>query len=668
MTQGEREVDIPIKRFNQFPESAILPQGALADYARQFATGNHISWEEIHNVGEFLDTKPDKFLLRKFHNSLLNMPTEQSEIAIKILADDLESFVPNINLILSDKFAQFWGKLDFGLHMAVDYDGLDEAERSTEERRYQQIADTQYTNLALVFSEFNLQDLPALWRVESFMQSYSIFVKNWHDDSQLRPEEHSKSSQMNQEFLEAFQTARERLYNEDWGWEQIKQAIEVLALSESRFMTASIANGLLVQIGRSKRLSQESLEQVDPQHLNFNPEGLVKLLDFKIREREFVLFEAGTPWEDFYNGDLSDLIKVPNKYLPVELIRLYHLAAKRIPTDFLNSQLVYLKRQADTKKDSTANFVSLVVSLCSHGVITGEEVESLLVGLKNLPGNFKEILTNQKPGRIFLTPERKLRAKGPNDSLNSAFLLYQSEAQEVIEQQQIQTTAVQVSIKPEQTIDESNKTPESILEYDFIGDLAIAKDSDVRNFLEEQSRKNTLFEDQLLEKLDILQKEYQPPANDQTLIFHSDLNSEDSAMREARRFGIETVVISGPVVTFVINHDQIYAKYEDGKIPLAFTAVLNESGWLEFDVDEENPVPDEIQLVFTSIVLGLLSYQKEIPQKANGEAINGLKERIANWNRIKRGNFGRLSWDPQSESEVFVAIKTNSQTIFLPYT
>lgn len=302
-----------------------------------------------------------------------------------------------------------------------------------------------------------------------------------------------------------------------------------------------------------------------------------------------------------------------------------------------------------------------------YGLVDDQTANEQIRNLKNLPKNFIDILTDQKPGRIFLTPQRRLRALGPNSTLKSAFLLYQSDVQEEEQTPQIQMPKVKTPKVHEPKIDQREKTADHILTYDFIGDVAIAKDEDSQTYLRKQSMNNIFYDDEIIAKIDELQKKYQELDPEKTLIFTLGLSGEDPAFKNARRLGIESIVISGPVVTFIINRDQIYAKEQESKIPLAFTAFLDESGWLEVDATEPGAVPDEMQIAFTNIVLGLLRHQEEISKKVDANTASMAKEQIAYWNRTKRSTFGRLSWNPETESRVLVAIRANSHTIFIPY-
>lgn len=156
-------------------------------------------------------------------------------------------------------------------------------------------------------------------------------------------------------------------------------------------------------------------------------------------------------------------------------------------------------------------------------------------------------------------------------------------------------------------------------------------------------------------------------SDEKTFIYHAPLNQSEPAMREARRLGIETVVISGVAVTFVLNKEIIYSQDEGKMIPAAFTAQIDEDGWLTLDSagDEEQEEGEEnIVLTLNNIALELLSKQNQLEAKYHSdEHKREVKSAIDDWNRNIRGQLPRLS--PESKNgDVLIAVKMENSTHF----
>lgn len=643
MIQGERETSLLAKR--QEYQASSFSQAEFTSFAEGFILGTNIDWSKISTIDASIGEKPENRQLLKLHDTLLSPPTPESEKVLKTLADDLKKFTPSAELIISKRFTDFWFKLDFAMYMAVDFGYLGKDEIGKEEKRYMQIADSQFSNLTDAVEKLKPGELSALWRVQNFMQRYDVFDPiSTSLGAKTDLDKYSK-------LTAAVFRAKERLtVGRDWEWQDVNAAIDALTWVDGRYLNLEITTWLFTQLKISKKLQPESLQLVNLEDFNFNPDGLIKLLEYHPAQKEREILEPVMANDE-----------IPYMHVP-QLIILYWCAAGRMPKDVLKSQLQYLKEQTDRQKGLTANFVAFVIAICEKGVISADEANGLVGNLKNLADNFKGILTDQKPGRIFITPQRRLRI--PGGSLRDGVLLYESTAPEIAQDPQV-SNSHEILLKPKEAeVDENLKDPDSVLTYDFIGDVAIAKNQDIEAYLNELRVNNLFFEDDLLSRLDDAQKSYKELDSETTLIFTADLNSEDPAIKSAKRLGIETIVISGPVVTFVLNKDTIYAQTEDGRVPLAITGVLSEDGWLELDASEDSIIDEHSVLALSLIALELLNRQGAISQKTDTDRQNTLREQARNWNRSKKSNFGRISPTPDSSSPVQIAISIGGKTLF----
>ena len=659
------EVDSLFLRINEeLREIQPMPLDELVPFSQNFVKGQVVHWDATKSWTHPKENSP----LLRFHHGLIGETTKESEAAAKILANDLNSFKPNLDLIKSERFEQFWRKLNFASDLWISV----WAKRYYKEKvgwqlqRYGQIAQRQLENLSRTLVNMKVDDLSAFYRLSEFMWQYSRY--GTFDSNQLKSsdphveEALKKSLEFGQKLASTLIIAGSR-FDHDWDWNQVAQTIDAMDWIESPRVQFESVGMLMLNLNHSKHLQTDTLRLINTADFRFNTRGLAKLLAYKPQEKLIeTLTQISPTWNDYFNTVASEELPIPKKHTPYPLIELYAAAQKAMPPDVFKGQLGNLLEVVQNDKDLTNNFVTLIVVLNKTGLLPNDDTNQMVAELASLPSNFKEVLLGQSPGKVWLTTQRRLRVTDNKTNLTSAFLLYTSTASEIVETDDHQVQTIEQPQEPK--IPENRLETDLKLAYDFVGDIAIANDDDAVAYLAKLNESTIFYEEDLIERFDNLQSKFKQPDQDKTYIYHGPLNPQDVTLREARRLGFETIVVSGNVVTFILNKDILYSLQEERKIPVSITGILGEDGLLALDAYEEPPL-NNVAIALNNIALELASRRLQAPKPEQlAELKKMAKEPIGEWNRATRGSLPRLSADLNTDQEVLIAVRIGDQTLF----
>lgn len=652
----------------------------IVSFARDFNQILPPNWRDLKTIGTELDRRGP---LLTFHDALNSQPTEYTKQAVKILTDDLKKLEPTPALLGSDQFLEFWHKLDFALHMSLDYGKFEEGV-TDEEKRYIQVAEQHYDKMLAAIVRMPLKDLPRIIQISELASAYldpkglTFLTKETINavGDQVIPmgiteyKEFSKTIQdiemplLRKHVNKAEDVAKaciEALVNLDsqkWGWLQVNQIVDALSWMQNRPMKVIMTQYLLRYLWGSET-SSESISFADPADFNFNKEGLAALLAHKLAQHELQTLIEHEKWQELYNHQLLKEINgsdITYKDVPAELTLLLYKAGLRAPKEVFEAQLDALTEVANSQKELTPSLVCVFAILVQSQQQYAEYVNQKLLEMKHLPDHFRQMLLDETPGIIYFTPQRKLRAVGPQGKLSSAFIIYTSTAEEAVVE--LQQSSPEQNYERPTRVDEKLKTADSIFAYDFVGDVAILPDEQVSKYLHNVNQQHVFDTDDNLAKITEFKKSLKEPNWNNTYVWLAALNSGDAALREAKKLGFEAVITTGNSVTFLIDKDIFYAQPDDKKLPIAITGALNEDGLVVFDVDEDLTY-DNIGVAASRIVLDLMTRQ-EAP--VTDEALT--KKTVEEWNRNKRGSLPRIATDSKNLANVQVPLKVGETTVF----
>ena len=426
--------------------SLLSPIDRVIPTIKALVDGKMIDWQSENVVAQTLYqlTDSDSLLNRTIGSMVSNQKTAEATEAFRLLGQNLDSFSPNISLLTSPKhkLQEWWLKLIIGLktHSSIAiYNKLGGNQQSSEAANYQKLVENQVSRLTETIAKLTLGEL-----------SYYIrFADLWYQD--IEPSR--SSGQTNNAKLlkriplksvqEKLAAALDEVDNEedillknlfqedslawerlkiDWGWSQLEEVLRLLpSLRSDTALTNTIAalesNLLALTKSPNGKTAKISLE----------PEAITTLLrhDWKdsnphwLSEKYpliFSLLETPKEFPDF---------SVPRKYLPAAAIDILTEVMKIEDREKLQALITpFHDRMAEDKSLTVPWLLTLLVLKAANPQIAvwfHENIDSL----KNLPENYRQVLLNQEPGKLWLTSSGRLHlTTDPNKTLQAFPLIY----------------------------------------------------------------------------------------------------------------------------------------------------------------------------------------------------------------------------------------------------
>lgn len=420
--------------------------------------------------------------------------------------------------------------------------------------------------------------------------------------------------------------------SQNWTWSQIEEVVTILKdLQDDVSITSTIA---AIELNlRNIPQSAISVDSPNEEIIYLDDFCWSDALDYEYRLPEgFIEYvETSIDFEGF---------SVPRKHLPSLLISyLQKFAGKESEfSEFLQNQDVGKNPARQT------NWLITLMVLKNQNENVSLAFENF-VKSSNFDTRTQDVLLDKIPGKVWLTKGKRLKVTTPGETFKEGFPVYTSK---------VQMPEVE---KPKQ-IAQNQIEAQTIISYDFLGDVGIAKDEDTISFLGTVQNSFVADKDEL--EIEFLELSEGLKLKDQrTKIFIQNLNRGNNALRRARQIGIDSVVISGPAVTFVLNKDVLYTMQEQRKTPLAFAGILEDDGNLILDTEIPN-LDETLRLYLNNIALELARVNVQAP-----ESEETTKEIVTAWNTKDRGILPRLSAKPNLRSEIQIAVREDNQTTFL---
>ncbi|HSX18707.1 MAG TPA: hypothetical protein VLE91_01075 [Candidatus Saccharimonadales bacterium] len=395
----------------------------------------------------------------------------------------------------------------------------------------------------------------------------------------------------------------------------------------------------------------------------------------ELADPDALAFMAGYVWRNYFfvneafnkrHPELKELLEtnveapglsVPRKELPSPVLAYLEKAAELVKPEELEKYLESVSQRIK-EPHSKVSFMSVLIFLANKVPALRGAYEAH-VSKMNIGEDIKEVLLDRQPGRVWQTTSGALRLTRGTRTLD-LFPTYTSKVPEPEAQKQEEPTPVITKVEP--STPQNQKEATAVFPYDFVGDVATLPDQDISSYLRGVNSQKFLFDsDKALAEISAIQKNLEEDTSGKTYIWTAALNQGDASQREARKLGFETIVISGNSVTFILSSDILYTEQGDKKTPIAITGTLDGDRLLAFDADPGLTFED-IGIAASRIVLELMKSKKQSELTANMKKL--AKPQIDLWNQGKRGNMSRISPNPKPDSEVFVAIKVNGQTLF----
>ena len=630
-------------------ESQAYPVGQLHDAVESLLGNDLVNWgapgaEEQIKKQFNLKNSP---LYRIIATMSVSKGLETTN-AINLIANHLLQEVPKTGDMIPDKFKTQWQKYYIFLNIYFSLELLARADKDFYQPSVQKLRsaiEKHAGGFEFILQDATLEDFVKYCESMYFLAATvsqkakgqipfagesESFEKGKEEIEQIRVKIHEGIGRTEKETWTRLK--------DGWNWQQINSIISMLPEIKSRIVISSLYIAIFNNLNNLKEKPTQSPDMATTQ-------GLLYLMsckwDLPLKEEQMAQFREDEP--ELYNSLETDEVKFENFCVPRKLL----------PAIFLDYMNVLSQ---SSQKAAIEKAWELNSAVASYKVVYTEWFLGLLV-LANVDNSYKtclneflskfsqfgpevyQIINDEIPGKIFLTPNGKLRLK----EVTGAYPIYKSEAQEL-------TPPVK---KPPAAKVEEPKIPANQLQtdiiqtYDFIGDVAVLDNDKALAILQELENSQVFFEDELLEKFDLLTKSFEQTDLDKTYIYHNPLNPADATLREAKKLGIETVVISGAVVSFI---------FPEKNRRVAITGTLNNEGWLELEVEDAKH--NNIWLALNNIALELMSKKQ---QESNPQI---TKDSIDQWNRLKRGDLPRLTLENAQEANVLIALRVDGKTYF----
>lgn len=625
----------------------VLPKEEIVPTMQRFLSGEEIDWRTDDALGkiEAQKTYNGSLLTVLWATIIKHIYTAESGDAMKLFAQDLLRFPVDASLLQSSSIVEWLGKFNIGL---FGYAGLnfysniasislpEEVETFCEtiEMRAQSLAQTfrgLKSDQVVPFLHFqNLKESSIDSRQGKFLKSAAPHAKIYKEHAQA-------AEKIDKDLEEASDQAWDKL-GHNWNWAMINQVLSALPTFRNRRILLMAVAGIEANLmdGQERLLKEHS--QPD----NLAVDGMMILLTFKWTDPDI----QGVISEEKPLAYLS----IPRKYAPSTAIELLTSFGQCSSPESLISLLQGINSRVDQK--TTSPWIITLLALRNARLVS-DYINTLVADQIGNSGKTVQILLNQTPGMLWLTPDGKLHPRDGNTTLQKGFLIYTSSAE--LQQIDSQSSKPEINVSRRgaqtETPEPRQVTENERLNMPFTGEVCIVVDEQTRELVDFIfSRSNTSLDiDKLFDDFDQLSSKWKQSTYNRTIIYPLQLNLDDEYMKEAAKLGIDAVYINDNKLFFVLERRVAQAQSQGEALKTAIAATLDKQGQLHTLGMDESFIGTPEQLLLNNLALHLITkplYMSGMTQQAYGndkEAVKAINTAVASWNRSPSiGSFPKI--------------------------
>lgn len=630
-----------------------LPDEQLIPVMRDLVKGRVIDWGSEKAVWETKkQAASPKSLFNKVVFSAVNKPSQNGDQALRIFTGELSRFSPDQSILPSPHLPEYWCKLMLGVEAHSLIEQVSKSfnkgvlETNREVRTLYRVVEERIGVLGKIVRSLENSDLSSYLVFADLMQ---MMEENGRERKHPIPQavedgmqEYERETREVFGELRAADFAAWKKLSVGWEWPQIMTAVAMLPTFRSQTTVvntmAALESNLL---GHSARLAPD---QDLP--LTLNPTAVGNLLRFKWGDTtllDYPILSKQLEEKIEFSG-----FSVPRKHLPSAAIELF----TRIGQEDGREKFVSFLSDIDTGLDVSLARNWVLTLLVLRQNVSGIEafVEEAIGRLNGISEPVRQILLNQRTGRVWLDPTGKLHPREPGQKSQSDFPIYTSTfvVPEPISEVAVGEPAKKPVLQAEETHEETIFVKElQILRY--VGEVGMIPDGAVPNFLDTLfERKSLPGEDSLLTSVDKLQRNWHG-SNKRSLVYVSAMPGSLPIMEEAKQIiGLDAVHIQGEEITFI---------FQDKSMRVGLRGVIDKDGYLHINGGNDDELLDTRNLFLNKLALTLITQKLHLngfvsaySQKQNVAVMRDLRGAIADYNRNPHRQFGKLDI-PQEQQD-----------------
>lgn len=581
------------------------------------------------------------------------------------LARDLKSYSPQLFLSQPQRIGEWFAKLQMGGFIAdlvAGASSLREGRVAAVAKPYLEAVEDQIAALKKIEKDLNPSHLEVALRLADCWNELAEIPKSSSQEGRDRERDRFLKetgvepifTAVKKEIAEENKRLADHLWEtsliiweklrRNWGWPQIQKAISLLpALRSPTTLRQTIA-------ALEANLTTQAPLPGKKEAVELDPEGLLLLLKFRwgnqlLSPSDWNLLKNDCP-QLSQEGETAlafQEFSVPRKYLPSALILLLNQVAKtESPKDFLE-RLAKIHRSAAEDREATTLWLLTLLLLRQDNPQVKTLFEKILPSWGNLQKSIREILLNQRPGKLWLEPKSsRIEVTDPEITLKSAFPLYTStQPVEVVETVFISPPTFPITTKettPPVKREACRVAVDKRVRLPLFGEVGLVKDEMATGLV------GAIFEnhhkpwdaDQLLANFGQLASQWIKEHGSEERLYLPELNKPDPFLKEAQTLGLEAIEMKGRTVIFILDQKLAIAESLE-TLPIGIEGKLDAGGQLQIAGMEDSFLGEPPQLWLNNLALHLatqpLLHQTGQSQRSDKELIRQVNAVAASWNR-----------------------------------
>lgn len=642
------------------------PEAKLVPTIQSYIAGDIIPWVEPSALErEARMRAQDRSDLVQVLRTMIDRPSDASEVAFTLLAEDLARFTPNADLIKDvPRWREWYLKMAMAeeIHRDLVIKDVLDGQIPPDAQAYKELVAQQADQWSETVHALQRDDLGYLLPAVDFSQQHL----HLYDRARVKTLTDTKprSTDKTLQEIEAIHAiikqaeqyaAKERLLlilkpteQLDLAWSQLgtnltrKQIADVVAVLPA-LKSSECKLEVLVALEQSLSVLQPATDDI-----LLHPEGMKEVLgwqwdqevekygdfssDVYIEPHFLTAMEAPMP--------IDALPPAPRKLFPVTALGLLHLTPPE--TRLTTIQTLHEQVRAD-KTLQQPWFLSLLVSAKMYPQLA-PALGELVKEWDQLQKGFKEVFLDEAPGKIWLTKQGKLRVTSPERAIDG-YVLHTSAKQQVEEET--------VPHKASENVERKQSLPtvptaEEVVVLPFTGATACLTPEVVEPVAHSLIQEQRIAEERLLDDVDLLQQRWRnSPVVPENRVFLPALNPADTVIQEAKEHGIAAIHISEKTVTFTMQPGFFVASGHE-HLPIALTGILEDSGQLRFQGVPDTFIGTIPQLFFNRLALHCATQEVKPYDQSDQlakETRRRINETLAGW-KIMRGELPQVTTKP----------------------
>lgn len=657
-----------------FPDNQSLSPDLIVPTVESIISNSIIDWNADDAVPQTVTAmyRLKGVLSRTFLTMIDHPGEESSEKGFSLLSDDLSRFFPDKTILESPQLKEWFCRFIIAgyLHPGINTRAqVDKGLIPNETKRYREIYERQMDVFKKTLSELSVEDLSLYIRFADLKLQWAESSSNQKDRRRLN------SSPMKTADLILIEKAFKKVskdetamignfFQEDenvwgriktgWKWQQVQEALFLLptlkAFKTATHVLAALDDNLIVLSAKNHLADYGGEFESDP-HWNIRAVSVSALLRHN--------WNSAGGWIKDYPNLVKTLetnlefsgFSVPRKYLPSIAIEfLTQLGQTEKPEVFLE---VLSKIHTFVENDSkaTAGWLTALLVLKSGNNQAKDFFEKTIGEWTAVPSPAREVLLNQKSGRIWLTKEGKIRLTDSRTNLASAFMIYSCDLPVEAE------TAAPTIIADLTRKEEVKIRPNELAKVPLFGEVGIVADETALDLIGKvmiggkQLEGDGLFDEHSKKFVPRWRELFNSSTLNQEILYPLRANRSDDLLRQAFEFGIDGVYIKGNDVVYILKKE-ITGDQNNHSVQLGIRGKLNENGQLAIKGMDESFIGEPENLLLANIAIHCATKEPRctlaLSAKRDREIQSFIRSGVADWNRVQRGNLPKISADGEN--------------------